>query len=109
MIHKREGQDIWRGLYEFPNIESESTLSLEDLENEICRKMECASSDFTIRAIAQKKQRLTHQLIHGAFYELNGDLSSIPGSLITYDKLKTLGVPKIISDFVSHHLGTLLK
>ncbi len=72
-IHKRTGRDIWKGLYEFPLIEtSEPTEWPELVKSETFRKwMGIQSSTLTIEAsVADLKHVLSHQVLHAALYRI---------------------------------------
>ena len=77
-LHKREGKDIWEGLYELPLVETERPLNdptdlLHLLEKQWMHEKGNMPS-FTL--VETKKHVLTHRIIHASFYEM--DLNSIP-------------------------------
>ncbi len=64
IIQKRTGNDIWKGLYEFPLVETETErfdLNLFLQENDI-------QTNGEPQIILQKKHLLSHQRIHLSFY-----------------------------------------
>ncbi len=64
IIQKRTGNDIWKGLYEFPLVETETerfNLNLFLQENDI-------QTNGEPQIILQKKHLLSHQRIHLSFY-----------------------------------------
>ncbi len=69
-LHKRENNDIWRNLYEYPLIETDSAIDLVELSQteaykrlfDGAGKVIYAAQPFTCRHV------LTHRIIHAAFY-----------------------------------------
>lgn len=72
-IRKREGKDIWKGLYEFPMIEVEKAIE----EAEIGHLIQQFSDDFTnitLHEILDKRLHiLTHQRLHAWFVTATGN------------------------------------
>lgn len=72
-IHKRTGRDIWKGLYEFPLIETSEPAEWPELvQSETFRKwMGNQSPTLTIEAsVADLKHVLSHQVLHAALYRI---------------------------------------
>jgi A/G-specific adenine glycosylase len=68
LIQKREKKDIWRGLYEFPLIESEKELSTDEILTDIFLKNLLKNYMWTIDSISPLyKHQLSHQLIIAQF------------------------------------------
>ena len=92
IIQKREKKDIWKGLYEFPLIESEKELSIDEILIHAVLKKILKNCTWTlVSASSLYKQQLTHQLIIAQFFTIiltKGDwvvkapLCSIPASEI---------------------------
>ena len=71
MIQKREKQDIWKGLYEFPLIESERELQLDDILSDVFLKKMLNYCSCTVEAVSTLyKHQLSHQLIIAQFITL---------------------------------------
>jgi A/G-specific adenine glycosylase len=72
MVRKRQGKDIWNGLYEFPMLEVESAA---DLKPETVQQQFSADiwpeKAVWMKSSPQFKQILTHQLIVAVFLELH--------------------------------------
>lgn len=71
-IRRREGDDIWRGLYEFPLIETPSETDFDALALPL--------EDFTVLgSVRMPKHVLSHRIIHAVFHRLEvADLAALP-------------------------------
>ena len=71
-LRRREGKDIWNGLYEYPMVELPAPLS-EHMDNDWMKPLEQDFSDLhVIGGPVMKKHVLTHQNIHAAFFHAEG-------------------------------------
>ena len=69
LLRRRGSGDIWQGLFEFPMIESEAPLKMEEVERQV--KDIFHFSLFTFHLIARDiRHQLTHQRLHADFYRL---------------------------------------
>lgn len=80
-IHQRTGKDIWAGLYEFPLIETDSAVTLEELMataafKELFNEAERIEAD----CLMERKHILSHQRIHTVFYHFRMPSGFIPGA-----------------------------
>lgn len=71
-LHKRTKNDIWKNLYELPLIETDSHLSLEELQlTEQFRILFDKIEDVSIKSISKTlKHILSHRIIYAVFYEV---------------------------------------
>lgn len=104
-IEKRNGKDIWQGLYQFPHIESIEPLIEKDsaLWPGIDRE--------DLRPVFSSKQQLTHRTIHGAFYQIEvSGLTNIPENWIKIEhtRLSEYPFPRIIHDYLKSREWLLL-
>lgn len=77
LINKRGPGDIWQHLYEFPLIETECSLSTEEMLNHPSI-LQTFGSDFTIIYRSEAyKHILSHQNIYARFYELRGPMVNL--------------------------------
>jgi len=68
-LYKREGDDIWKGLYEFPIIESDKKLGPEDLTNlAYFKQLFPGKTDSRISLLLEMTHILTHQKLKIRFY-----------------------------------------
>ncbi len=99
-IQKRIEKGIWQNLYEFPLLETENSVDLDFISNNIKSKNAVISiSQMNCEEIIHK---LTHQKLHINFWkvEVNGILKN--GLNIEY--LKTYPFPIVIANFIDKEL-----
>ena len=71
IIQKREKNDIWKSLYEFPLIENDKELSIEEVLSDIFLKEMLKNCTYTVAAVSSSyKHQLSHQLIIAQFITL---------------------------------------
>lgn len=77
LLHRREGGDIWQGLYEFPLIESERPLSVDELCATATLREWMGDRHYRIVAVApQPPHQLSHQRLHATFYRI--EMTTLP-------------------------------
>jgi A/G-specific adenine glycosylase len=107
-LHKREGEDIWKGLYEFPLIETGKTVSAARLvgSEEWNRIFKSSGARF-IRAGKTVKHVLSHRVIHARFYEVEvGKPLKEDFILVPEKQLSKYPLPRLIEKFFLNHEGT---
>jgi len=67
LIEKRTGKDIWKGLYQFPIIETPEKSDQKSLDYKI---RDITGKDIKVTKIYEKKHILTHQELHTTFFKL---------------------------------------
>ncbi len=74
-LKKREGNDIWKNLYEFPLIETDHKIDfLQLIEHENFQKLTGNADNITLTNISEPvKHVLTHRIINAAFYSITID------------------------------------
>jgi len=99
-LTKREEKGIWKNLYEFPNIESETPLEWEDLvEREDFKALFPSVESLRFRlALKNQKHILTHRILYARFYEVT--IEEITESL---DKFISI-LPADIDEYPIHRL-----
>lgn len=101
-IRQRTEKDIWHGLYQFPLIETNKKMTVKKIlsqaETEFGISIQCEH----VRHLPAVKQKLTHQLIHFSFSELNvPETVIIPGyQQVELPTLKTLAFPKTLKEVI---------
>lgn len=101
-VVRRNEKDIWQGLYQLPLVESAGPIKSESVLKLISRQLANASElNATIKKVATKKQRLSHQMIHAEFYELSPSMDFRSGEWKSLKAVKRLGLPKLLSDFIN--------
>lgn len=85
-IRQRNGNDIWKGLYEFPLIETSSPAGYPDLiKTEDFQKILDLSSSTLINIYRSKPHKLSHQTIYPVFYRIR---SQTPGPILQTEYLE---------------------
>lgn len=102
LLRKRAEQDIWQNLYEFPLIELPKMVeTIDELQSEATWQVLIGESPYQIiRSSKPFKQTLTHQYIHGVFWEIEiKELQCTEDSgyiLVDRKNLRKFAFPKII-------------
>ncbi len=104
-ITKREGNDIWRGLYELPLIETETQLKHEQIKSFVKKIKWLKGSRYDILQVSTiQKQQLTHQLIGATFIRirLKEKLQSQAGwKWVSPKNLKAYAFPVIVKNYLA--------
>lgn len=102
LIQKRTQKDIWQHLYQFPLIESETNLNINQISLEIEHLI--SSKDFEITTLHTSPivHKLTHQELNINFWEIRY-LKNLPDT-VTWDKVMTYAFPVIIFEFLKKYL-----
>lgn len=103
IIEKREDNDIWNNLFQFPMIET----SQPDLK--VTRKILLQigiTKNHEIQLILTAKHKLTHQLLDIKFYNVKGALPPIKNHqiLIHKDQLSVKAFPIVLARFIKNYL-----
>ena len=107
-LHKRKGNDIWKNLYDFPCIESEEPLTIDEIIGSDFFKKLIAGQEFVVSRISSPYvHKLTHQTIFAIFVELKilSFLTSIKTNdiLLAFEnELGTIPVPKLIDNYLTN-------
>ena len=72
LLAKRERNDIWRNLYEFPLVETDGSLSWDELwRADGCRSLFKGAGEVRLAGVYEaRKHVLSHQVIHAVFYRV---------------------------------------
>ena len=111
IIKKRAEKDIWRGLYDFPIIEtSEPVRNEEELMNTFSKKYFVNTFSVNpkfpkIKTSSTYKQLLTHQKILAIFVEINDEIpelfqNNMEYQLIDLKKITNFAFPRLINHFL---------
>ena len=97
-ICRRSGNDIWRGLYQFPLVESIEELSLSALQQKF------PQGQWTILSQGFVHQ-LTHQRLVVNFYRLQLPVkdTSQPGIWVKESELQNYAMPQLLVKLLSHY------
>jgi len=104
LIRQRHTKDIWRNLYEFPQIESDHLFDEKEVLNLSTLKEYFRNKSFELREISDSfSQKLTHQKIIGQFIHIKCSgkpLSFMDSKLLTNKEIRQLAFPKIIATYL---------
>jgi A/G-specific adenine glycosylase len=107
LMNKRTEKDIWANMYDFPLIETDSLLSVNDLLV-LPQSVDLFGPSIKITSVSPvKKHVLTHQRLYVRFIILQQrPVKIIKGwDFIKVEKLKNLAVPKVIFIFLDNFLN----
>ena len=105
-MHRRTGNDIWRGLWEFPLMEADHELNHEELHAAVTAFTEenFHLSPLTFHLSAPYLHQLTHRTIHARFIqaELPEEPVSHPadGMIMTDRQMNSVPVPRLIDKYL---------
>lgn len=100
ILEQRTGKGIWKGLYEFPLVETLSEASLENLvREESFQEYGLQNSEkFSLYNEVPILHKLSHQHIHTKFWIMNCDRLPLQG--IPIKKIRNYPVPRLIDKFI---------
>ena len=105
-IKKREQAGIWRNLYEFPLLETESRLSEQDLLNSESWQKLMTGSEYTIEKVSGEfKHILSHRRIYARFWDVTLKTSASDNLKSTYQRiplhtLESYAIPRLIDKYL---------
>lgn len=97
LVEKRTAKGIWHNLYEFPLLETETEISIEDAQEQILQQYENATVIFLEQASVIHK--LSHQHLNIRFFEV--ELKSELADAISFDRLLKLPFPIVLHNFIT--------
>ena len=106
MLHCRTANDIWRGLYEFPLLETDHRLTDDELHTNSIRFIQdtCACLPLNHTVTIEHHHQLSHRTIHARF--VRADLPQPPASLpentlaTTIEDIKKIPLPRLIDRYL---------
>lgn len=114
VLKQRNHGDIWKHLYDFPLVETNKLLSIDQLCNHDEFKALFAGSDPVIEAYpGSYRHLLTHRIIHARFFKITvrkKNTLHLPDSYISTDNPNHFPMPVLIKKFIEEqNLKTLHK
>lgn len=106
-VHQRTGKDIWKGLYEFPLLETDHELTSAELETQSNSFLSSLSDNYTLCPTPPKTftHKLTHRTINATFvHAILYDYTPQEGTnetLLPEEKLKKLPISRLIDRYLS--------
>ncbi len=105
LFEKRTGNDIWKGLYQFPLIEATKFLTPLQLSSHQIIKNISSSTKIKIIESLMSKQLLSHQKIEAKFFILHAKKINTEKYIVEKKKhIKNLAVPKIIDQYIKNFI-----
>lgn len=101
-LRKREDNDIWKGLYEFPLIETSSKMQFNDLAStfEYVKMLE-GIKEIELVKVFESKHVLSHQIIFASFYQLRvGSFKDERFVAVDTTDLDKYGVSRLIEKYL---------
>ena len=103
ILQQRKGKGIWKGLYEFPLVETVSEANLENLvQEEVYRDYTATAGEgiglFNETPIVHK---LSHQHIYTKFWIVN--CQELPEEGVAFSDIEKLPVPALIEKFIENY------
>jgi A/G-specific adenine glycosylase len=101
LVDRREGGDIWQGLYQFPLVESDRALG----PDEALKFAPWADGALFRKSVGPLRHLLSHQRIHAIFFEWRTDtLPATDYQPVTWDSLHHLAFPRLMHHFLEKKL-----
>ncbi len=105
-IERREGKDIWQGLYQFPVIDSDCELSVVELLEHKKFKRMMEDRIYTLMNISTNKHILTHQRLFVTVVNINlDDMIAGDWNMVPIDKLIDYAFPVPLATYIDNYLG----
>jgi A/G-specific adenine glycosylase len=109
LIKRRDNADIWAGLHDFPLLEFEKEINIDDVLNET-RENNWLQTEFTIKSVSpQIKHILTHQRLFARFIHIEvkqpSSVQIEPTFWIDIQAIGKYGMPKLIFEFMNKFLN----
>lgn len=107
-MRKRDGKDIWKGLYEFPLIETTAATSLPALKKS--QVWQDLFGEKPVTVVSQSKvihHKLTHRELVVKFLRIEirkSDFSGMAYEYLSKSELSRVPVPQLIANYLQHHL-----
>jgi A/G-specific adenine glycosylase len=109
IIEKRKGDDIWKGLYQFPLVEATNASTIDNIEKTLKEKNIFPVGKAVIKEVSSPvEHKLTHQTIITRFIKVQlsvKDNTMINGWLcVKKNGLKKFSFPKVIDNYLKNCL-----
>lgn len=105
MMKKRDGSDIWKGLYDFPLIETSVPAGIKKLKLHASWKKLFGDQQISVIKTSRViRHVLTHQVIHAKFYLVDGTNGHFRGDVnyveSGFKEILKVPVPQLIENFM---------
>lgn len=99
-ILKRQGKDIWNGLYQLPVIEHTTQPNDDEIISQVSLTFKFDNDNFNAINISHQKHQLTHQTLYINFVQIQGELTNSNHIQININDLHLYAFPKPIELFL---------
>ena len=108
-LNKREENDIWRNLYDFPVIETSKALSQKKLTESDEWKKIFGTAGFEILETSEEYRHvLSHQVIHARFYHARIEKEhQLPFQKVSIKDVRKYPVPRLIENYIEKSFADL--
>ncbi|MDH6306663.1 A/G-specific adenine glycosylase [Parabacteroides sp. PF5-5] len=111
-LNRRSGKDIWKGLYEFPMIETEQPLDFAQLqETDAFKQLLKDAGNLSVSVeLSGIKHVLSHQILYASFYKIETEKQ--PEGLQPYleipaDTISDYAVPRLLQLYLERDTNSL--
>ncbi|WP_452222383.1 A/G-specific adenine glycosylase [Lacinutrix salivirga] len=100
ILEQRKGKGIWQNLYQFPLIESKTSFSVSDIENELSKLEYLTNALYEVSLYNEVEiiHKLSHQHLYTKFWIVTTTTNLPKG--ISVKKIESYPVPILISNFI---------
>ena len=97
-LRQRNGNDIWKGLFEFPLLEADYAMQADDVGRKFSARLQLVSA-------VSKTQLLTHQKISALFFRGTGLPADTAGLIrVPISELRTFAFPRVVGWYLRDNL-----
>jgi A/G-specific adenine glycosylase len=106
LLRKRvNSNDIWMGLHDFPLIESEKEVKVEDVLKKAVREFTLSKTDFAVKKISvTHKHVLSHQVLYATFFHLQLKKTfnkNLKNYIVTEEnRISEFAIPRLIDRYL---------
>ena len=103
LLHRREGRDIWQGLYEFPLIETDAPVEFPDLVAlPQFRRLLGDGPWHLVRSVSLPRHQLSHQRLHAVVHRIETPAfaPTAAAMAVPADSLGDYAVPRLVDRYL---------
>lgn len=108
LVNQRTADDIWQNLYDFPSIEMDFAVNMED-EIFIKSVQQRFGTDVVVKPLVQMKHLLTHQTIYVQFFALDNYIINFnilaEKKWVSWADFDQLPQPKVLTKFINFYFN----
>lgn len=108
LVNQRTEDDIWQNLYDFPRLEMDLAVNIED-KNFINLIKQTFGTGVVVRPLVQMKHLLTHQIIYVQFFALDNYIINFnigaEKKWVSWAHFDQLPQPKVLTKFINFYFN----